>query len=96
MTTLVGGGYWLHELILAKLEYVHQFYDASRPTDHKPAAWTSGGTLPSTASLARSRSGIETLRRTTVRRAEIARLAAQLWQQAACSFARHLAQLRAA
>ena len=26
----LGGGYWLHDLILAKLEYVHQFYEGFR------------------------------------------------------------------
>ena len=27
----IGGGYWLHDMILAKLEYVYQFYDGFTP-----------------------------------------------------------------
>jgi hypothetical protein len=27
----VGGGYWLHDMILAKLEYVYQFYHGFTP-----------------------------------------------------------------
>ena len=27
----IGGGYWLHDMILAKLEYVYQFYDSFTP-----------------------------------------------------------------